>query len=98
MSLVCTPVKANILNSIHHVGLPYCLSLSFLLKNRSILILGALLKWRTERGWDPQTPGRRIVKTQACEHIVVLNKRDLVPEWGMEVCEAVYNRDSWLKA
>ncbi|KXN91562.1 Mitochondrial GTPase 1 [Leucoagaricus sp. SymC.cos] len=45
---------------------------------------GALQTWRTERGWDPNTPGRRVLKTQACEHIVVLNKRDLVPEWGME--------------
>ncbi|KAJ3572668.1 hypothetical protein NP233_g2939 [Leucocoprinus birnbaumii] len=50
--------------------------------NRSLE--GALRKWRTERGWDPHNPGRRIVKAQACEHIVVLNKRDLVPEWGME--------------
>ncbi|KAF8234985.1 P-loop containing nucleoside triphosphate hydrolase protein [Tricholoma matsutake] len=45
---------------------------------------GALHKWRTERGWDPSNPNRRIVVTGACEHIVVLNKRDLVPEWGME--------------
>ena len=28
---------------------------------------------------------RRILAVEACEHIVVLNKRDLVPEWGMEV-------------
>ncbi|TFK41583.1 P-loop containing nucleoside triphosphate hydrolase protein [Crucibulum laeve] len=45
---------------------------------------GALRKWRNERGWDPNHPGRRIMATEACEHIVVLNKRDLVPEWGME--------------
>lgn len=25
------------------------------------------------------------MNTGACERIVVLNKRDLVPEWGMEV-------------
>ncbi|KAF5357039.1 hypothetical protein D9756_006734 [Leucocoprinus leucothites] len=48
-----------------------------------LFVPGALRKWRTERGWDPHNPGRRIVKAQACEHIVVLNKRDLVPEWGM---------------
>jgi hypothetical protein len=47
--------------------------------------LGALKKWRLERGWDPNNPTRRIVAVEACEHIVVLNKRDLVPEWGMEV-------------
>ncbi|KAF9467935.1 P-loop containing nucleoside triphosphate hydrolase protein [Collybia nuda] len=45
---------------------------------------GALQKWRIERGWDPNNPTRRIVNTGACERIVVLNKRDLVPEWGME--------------
>ncbi|KAF8814701.1 P-loop containing nucleoside triphosphate hydrolase protein [Phlegmacium glaucopus] len=45
---------------------------------------GALRKWRLERGWDPNNPTRRIVAVEACEHIVVLNKRDLVPEWGME--------------
>ena len=47
--------------------------------------LGALKKWRLERGWDPNNPMRRIVAVEACEHIVVLNKRDLVPAWGMEV-------------
>lgn len=47
---------------------------------------GALQKWRMERGWDPNNPTRRIVNTGACERIVVLNKRDLVPEWGMGVC------------
>ncbi|KAJ3490815.1 hypothetical protein NLJ89_g11402 [Agrocybe chaxingu] len=45
---------------------------------------GALKKWRLERGWDPNHPGRRTIAVEACEHIVVLNKRDLVPEWGME--------------
>ncbi|KAF8888631.1 P-loop containing nucleoside triphosphate hydrolase protein [Infundibulicybe gibba] len=45
---------------------------------------GALKKWRMERGWDPNNPKRRIVNAGACERIVVLNKRDLVPEWGME--------------
>ncbi|KAF8345270.1 hypothetical protein F5887DRAFT_1061838 [Amanita rubescens] len=45
---------------------------------------GALRQWRLERGWDPNHPGRRIMNNTACEHIVVLNKRDLVSEWGME--------------
>ncbi|KAF8962632.1 P-loop containing nucleoside triphosphate hydrolase protein [Flammula alnicola] len=45
---------------------------------------GALKKWRLERGWDPNNPGRRFIAVEACEHIVVLNKRDLVPEWGLE--------------
>ncbi|RXW21250.1 hypothetical protein EST38_g4616 [Candolleomyces aberdarensis] len=45
---------------------------------------GALRKWRLERGWDPNDPSKRIVSVQACEHIVVFNKRDLVPSWGME--------------
>ena len=46
--------------------------------------LGVLRKWRLERGWDPSHQGRRLSSIEACEHIVVLNKRDLVPEWGME--------------
>ncbi|KAF9480578.1 P-loop containing nucleoside triphosphate hydrolase protein [Pholiota conissans] len=45
---------------------------------------GALRKWRLERGWDPNNPGRRFFAVEACEHIVVLNKRDIVPEWGLE--------------
>lgn len=51
----------------------------------SALDAGALRKWRIERGWDPSHPTRRIFDTGPCEHIVVLNKRDLVPEWGTEV-------------
>lgn len=47
--------------------------------------VGALKKWRLERGWDPNNPGRRFFAVEACEHIVVLNKRDLVPDWGLEV-------------
>ncbi|KAE9404994.1 P-loop containing nucleoside triphosphate hydrolase protein [Gymnopus androsaceus JB14] len=50
--------------------------------NRSLE--GALRKWRLERGWDPNNPARRIVDAGPCERLVVLNKRDLVPEWGME--------------
>ncbi|KAG2008681.1 hypothetical protein CC2G_014085 [Coprinopsis cinerea AmutBmut pab1-1] len=45
---------------------------------------GALRKWRLERGWDPNNPGKRLFAGQACEHLVILNKRDLVPQWGVE--------------
>lgn len=61
-------------------------------------ITGALQKWRLERGRHI-SPGRseRSTMTPAttpppqenglvCERIVVFNKRDLVPEWGIEVC------------
>ncbi|KAJ3812892.1 P-loop containing nucleoside triphosphate hydrolase protein [Lentinula aff. lateritia] len=44
----------------------------------------ALRKWRLERGWDANDPTRRIINAGPCERLVVLNKRDLVPEWGME--------------
>ena len=55
-----------------------------MLKMHLVDSLGVLRKWRLERGWDPSHPGRRLSSVDACEHIVVLNKRDLVPEWGME--------------
>ncbi|KAJ4473112.1 P-loop containing nucleoside triphosphate hydrolase protein [Lentinula aciculospora] len=45
---------------------------------------GALRKWRLERGWDANDPTRRVINAGPCERLVVLNKRDLVPEWGME--------------
>ena len=56
--------------------------------------LGALRKWRTERGYS--TPPSPMVQSQTsathslsyrpvCERIVVFNKRDLVSEWGIEV-------------
>ncbi|KAF7344612.1 Mitochondrial GTPase 1 [Mycena sanguinolenta] len=45
---------------------------------------GALQKWRLERGWDPNNPTQRVINSVACERIVVFNKRDLVPEWGLE--------------
>jgi ribosome biogenesis GTPase A len=44
----------------------------------------ALRKWRLQRGWDPTDPTRRIVDSRACERIVVFNKRDFVPEWGLQ--------------
>ena len=50
-----------------------------------VLYLGALRKWRLERGWDPGDSGKRLISVEACEHIVVFNKRDLVPQWGIEV-------------
>ncbi|KAJ3980903.1 P-loop containing nucleoside triphosphate hydrolase protein [Lentinula detonsa] len=45
---------------------------------------GALRKWRLERGWDANDPTRRVINAAPCERLVVFNKRDLVPEWGME--------------
>ncbi|EIW78372.1 P-loop containing nucleoside triphosphate hydrolase protein [Coniophora puteana RWD-64-598 SS2] len=56
---------------------------------------GAIHKWRAERGYNPNThPDPSVAPApeaslssyggHVCEHIVVLNKRDLVPEWGIE--------------
>ncbi|KAF9073100.1 P-loop containing nucleoside triphosphate hydrolase protein [Rhodocollybia butyracea] len=50
--------------------------------NRSLE--GALRKWRLERGWDANDLARRVINAVPCERLVVLNKRDLVPDWGME--------------
>ena len=63
---------------------PLCIN-TFGCSSHFVANLGALRKWRLERGWDPNNPTRRIIAAEACEHIVVLNKRDLVPEWGTEV-------------
>jgi len=52
---------------------------------------GALRTWRTERmsfagsAADPIDPSTTSGTRIACEHIVVFSKRDLVPEWGIEV-------------
>ena len=56
------------------------------------LFLAALQKWRLERGWDPNNASRRVVNSSACERIIVLNKRDLVPEWGLEVKFGAHHR------
>ncbi|KAL0960032.1 hypothetical protein HGRIS_011680 [Hohenbuehelia grisea] len=53
---------------------------------------GALRKWRAERGWNPHDPTKRIVADRPCERIIVFNKRDLVPEWGMEVGTLFYQQ------
>ena len=51
----------------------------------------ALRKWRTERmglagsAADPIGPSPVSGTRIACERIVVFSKRDLVPEWGIEV-------------
>ncbi|PPR00760.1 hypothetical protein CVT24_000785 [Panaeolus cyanescens] len=45
---------------------------------------GAVKKWRLERGWSLHAHSNEIPTLEAAEHIVVLNKRDLVPEWGLE--------------
>ncbi|KAF7316295.1 Mitochondrial GTPase [Mycena indigotica] len=44
----------------------------------------AIQRWRLERGWDPSNPDRRVFNSMACERIVVFNKRDMVPTWGLE--------------
>ncbi|KAJ7064845.1 P-loop containing nucleoside triphosphate hydrolase protein [Mycena amicta] len=44
----------------------------------------AIQRWRLERGWDPTDPTRRVFNSTACERIVVFNKRDLVPTWGLD--------------
>ncbi|KAL4066985.1 P-loop containing nucleoside triphosphate hydrolase protein [Scleroderma yunnanense] len=53
---------------------------------------GAIRKWRAERGKESnllRTPPHSTTTSSpagygTCERIVVLNKRDLVPQWGME--------------
>ncbi|KIJ59395.1 hypothetical protein HYDPIDRAFT_184032 [Hydnomerulius pinastri MD-312] len=56
---------------------------------------GAIRKWRAERGRDsavihtpsstgPASPAVPGYGSTICERIVVLNKHDLVPEWGIE--------------
>jgi len=49
---------------------------------------GALQKWRTERGAIARSnaDGTKefTLTSTVCERIVVFNKRDLVPEWGIE--------------
>ncbi|KAF4586842.1 Mitochondrial GTPase [Pleurotus pulmonarius] len=45
---------------------------------------GALRKWRAERGWSPHNPTLRVSANSPCERIIVFNKSDQVPEWGME--------------
>ncbi|KAH7925077.1 P-loop containing nucleoside triphosphate hydrolase protein [Leucogyrophana mollusca] len=57
---------------------------------------GAIRKWRAERGWAPSSSIEHSGETSPssaaavgyggpiCERIVVLNKRDLVPEWGVQ--------------
>lgn len=55
------------------------------------LYIAALQQWRLERGKITNAPQNFLASpgTQAfgpiCEHIVIFNKRDLVPEWGMQV-------------
>nr|GAT46872.1 mitochondrial GTPase [Mycena chlorophos] len=43
----------------------------------------AIQTWRMGRGWSPSDPGTRLFDSVACERIVVFNKRDLVPVWGL---------------
>jgi hypothetical protein len=64
---------------------------------------GALRRWKTERGrlsasaTFPRVSGMPPSHTTPhfstiCERVVVLNKRDLVPEWGLEVVETMSSR------
>lgn len=43
-----------------------------------------LRRWKIDRGRDPLTTLPRFDTGMACEHYVVLNKRDLMPSWGVE--------------
>ncbi|KAH8829038.1 P-loop containing nucleoside triphosphate hydrolase protein [Flagelloscypha sp. PMI_526] len=43
-----------------------------------------LKKWKRERGWIMNENPHRPIDTGPCEHIVLLNKKDLVPEWGIQ--------------
>ena len=67
--------------------------------------LGVLRKWRHERQKLAQAfsissnqslsgvgPSLRGHSSLVCEHIVVMNKRDLVPEWGIEVRASLSSR------
>ena len=40
---------------------------------------------------DPAGPSTAGGTRIACEHIVVLSKRDLVPEWGIEVRKSLHH-------
>lgn len=50
--------------------------------NRSLE--GAIRQWRAENGWHPTDADDDTLRSKPCEHIVVFNKRDLVPSWGIE--------------
>lgn len=50
--------------------------------------LGALNRWRTERVQLSKhaAASSPLASARVCERIVVFNKCDLVPEWGIKVC------------
>jgi hypothetical protein len=66
---------------------------------------GAINKWRAERGHHsthvtplPLTTSRNSSLGYGgpiCERIVVLNKRDFVPEWGVEVIPRLLGSLCW---
>ena len=51
----------------------------------------ALRRWKIDRGRDPFTTLPKFDTGMACEHYVVLNKRDLMPAWGVEVQSLAQN-------
>ena len=57
----------------------------------TVILAGALQKWRRERGAVPgsssSTDGSaaRPSNGPVCERVVVFSKRDLVPDWGIKV-------------
>lgn len=68
----------------------FCLMISIVLTMSTAI--GALLKWQRERGHvggDPGQPHAPGDESQpfapSSERIIVFNKRDLVPSWGIEV-------------
>jgi hypothetical protein len=56
-----------------------------------VRVPGHIQRWKQERGRiaGPAAPAGTLPGVPAigtvCERIVVFNKRDLVPEWGLEV-------------
>ncbi|KAL1745497.1 P-loop containing nucleoside triphosphate hydrolase protein [Schizophyllum fasciatum] len=52
----------------------------------------ALRRWKIDRGRDPFTTLPRFDAGMACEHYVVLNKRDLMPAWGVEPLRAALKK------
>ena len=49
--------------------------------------LGELNRWRTERVQLSRhaAASSPLAEARVCERVVVFSKRDLVPEWGIEV-------------
>jgi hypothetical protein len=54
--------------------------------------LGELKRWRTERVQLSRhaAASSPLAEARVCERVVVFSKRDLVPEWGIEVWIFIY--------